>query len=324
MAVSWTVGQSGARRARDSGQRAAWPRTSPGMRRAFQELVGRYRGRLLNFVNRMIGDRERAEDLVQEAFIRVHRHLHRFDPTKKFSTWIYTIASNLAKNELRNRSRSPLVFYQSLRPPGEEDQRPLQFEDSSSRPDDMYASRYLREMVDATVATLAPHHREVFVHARAGGPELRGDRPAHALQPRHGEEPAQPRPARVRGADRTVSGLTGHPAAGVAWTARSRMRGPSLLGATRRHSGSRRSRQLPRLQFGMPAQTYDALLRSLPKGELAPVYYLHGPEDILKDEAVQAIVDSALDPALRDFNFDQRRPASSTPKRSSPSAPPSR
>ena len=56
----------------------------------------------------------------------------------------------------------------------------------------------------------------------------------------------------------------------------------------------------------MPSQTYDALLRSLPKGELAPVYYLHGPEDILKDEAIQAIVDRALDPALRDFNFAQR------------------
>jgi DNA polymerase-3 subunit delta len=56
----------------------------------------------------------------------------------------------------------------------------------------------------------------------------------------------------------------------------------------------------------MPAQTYDALLRSLPKGELAPVYYLHGPEDILKDEAVQAILDRALDPGLRDFNLDQR------------------
>jgi RNA polymerase sigma-70 factor (ECF subfamily) len=131
--------------------------------RAFQELVVRYRGRLLNFVNRMIGDRERAEDLVQEAFMRVHRHLHRFDPSKKFSTWIYTIASNLAKNELRNRSRSPLVFYESLRPQGEEDQRPFQFEDPRSRPDDMYANRYLREMVDATVATLSPPHRAVFV-----------------------------------------------------------------------------------------------------------------------------------------------------------------
>src|SRR2546425_778707 len=67
---------------------------------AFGALVDRYQTRLLNFINRTIGDRERAEDLVQEVFIRVFRHLHRFDQTKKFSTWIYTIASNLAKNEL--------------------------------------------------------------------------------------------------------------------------------------------------------------------------------------------------------------------------------
>ncbi|HEX3232653.1 MAG TPA: DNA polymerase III subunit delta [Gemmatimonadales bacterium] len=56
----------------------------------------------------------------------------------------------------------------------------------------------------------------------------------------------------------------------------------------------------------MPAYTLDALLRSLAKGELAPVYYLHGPEDVLKDEAVRAVVDRALDPGVRDFNFDQR------------------
>jgi DNA polymerase III subunit delta len=56
----------------------------------------------------------------------------------------------------------------------------------------------------------------------------------------------------------------------------------------------------------MPAHSFDALLRSLQKGPLAPVYYLYGPEDLLKDEAVRMIVDRALDPALRDFNFDQR------------------
>lgn len=131
--------------------------------RAFQELVRLYRDRLLLFVTRMIADRERAEDLVQEAFIRVHRHLHRFDPTKKFSTWLYTIASNLAKNELRNRRRSPLVLYQSLRPNGDDHLLPLQFEDATTRPDDMYTGRHLRELVDATVAGLPAHHRQVFV-----------------------------------------------------------------------------------------------------------------------------------------------------------------
>jgi DNA polymerase III subunit delta len=56
----------------------------------------------------------------------------------------------------------------------------------------------------------------------------------------------------------------------------------------------------------MPAHSMDALFRSLAKGELAPIYYLHGSEDVLKDEAIRAILDRALDPAMRDFNLDQR------------------
>src|SRR5437868_8074346 len=131
--------------------------------RAFTELVERYQTRLLNFIYRTIGDRDRAEDLVQEVFIRVHRHLHRFDRSKKFSTWVYTIASNLAKNELRNRSRNPLVLFQTMRGSGDEDERPVEFEDAANRPDDLYRKRHLRELVEQTVAQLPEHHRQVFV-----------------------------------------------------------------------------------------------------------------------------------------------------------------
>jgi RNA polymerase sigma-70 factor (ECF subfamily) len=134
-----------------------------GDRRAFDLLVDRYQRRLLNFVYRTIGDRERGEDLVQEVFIRVHRHLHRFDQSKKFSTWIYTIASNLAKNELRNRSRNPLVLFQAIRKDDDQDQRPLQFEDVRTRPDDLFRKRHLRELVEWAVAQLPEHHRIVFV-----------------------------------------------------------------------------------------------------------------------------------------------------------------
>jgi RNA polymerase sigma-70 factor (ECF subfamily) len=134
-----------------------------GEERAFQELVDRYQTRLLNFVYRTIGDREKAEDLVQEVFIRVYRHLHRFDRAKKFSTWIYTIASNLAKNELRNRSRKPLVLFQTIRKNWQDDDRPLQFEDTTARPDDLFRKRHLRELVEDSVAKLPAHHREVFV-----------------------------------------------------------------------------------------------------------------------------------------------------------------
>ncbi len=144
----------------DSGVVAAY---LGGRSAAFQELVERYQKRLLNFVYRTIGDRERSEDLVQEVFIRVHRHLHRFDQSKKFSTWIYTIASNLAKNELRNRSRNPLVLFQTMKKNWEADHRPLQFEDPHHRPDDLYRKRHLRELVEWAIGQLPEHHREVFV-----------------------------------------------------------------------------------------------------------------------------------------------------------------
>jgi RNA polymerase sigma-70 factor (ECF subfamily) len=134
-----------------------------GEKRAFDELVSRYTVRLINFVYRTIGDRDRAEDLVQETFVRVYRHLHRFDQTKKFSTWVYTIAGNLAKNELRNRSRNPLVLFTALKTSWDEDNRPLEWEDNTYRPDDLYRKRHLRAMVDKAVAELPEHHRIVFV-----------------------------------------------------------------------------------------------------------------------------------------------------------------
>jgi RNA polymerase sigma-70 factor (ECF subfamily) len=134
-----------------------------GEKRAFNELVGRYHMRLLNFIYRTIGDRDRAEDLVQETFIRVYRHLHRFDQSKKFSTWAYTIASNLAKNELRNRSRSPLVLFQMIKKNWDADHRPLEWEDNTYRPDDLYRKRHLKDTVDRAVAQLPEHHRVVFV-----------------------------------------------------------------------------------------------------------------------------------------------------------------
>ena len=134
-----------------------------GEERAFREIVERYQTRLLNFVYRTIGDRERAEDLVQEVFIRVYRHLARFDQTKKFSTWIYTIASNLAKNELRNRSRNPLVLFQTLTKGWTDEERPLEFEDPDARPDDQFRKRHLRELVEKFVDQLPIHHRQVFV-----------------------------------------------------------------------------------------------------------------------------------------------------------------
>jgi RNA polymerase sigma-70 factor, ECF subfamily len=133
-----------------------------GDERAFTRLVTRYQPRLVNFVTRMIQDRDRAEDLVQEAFLRVYRHLDRFDRGRKFSTWVYTIAANLARNELRNRKRSPLVLFQTLEG-NDPAAAPVEFEDAGHRPDELYDQRHLRELVDAAVERLGETHRTVFV-----------------------------------------------------------------------------------------------------------------------------------------------------------------
>lgn len=72
---------------------------------AFACIVDRYKNRLQSVIYRYIRDFQRSEDLAQEAFIRVYRHRERYRKTGKFSTWIFTIAVNLAKNEIRRKVR---------------------------------------------------------------------------------------------------------------------------------------------------------------------------------------------------------------------------
>jgi RNA polymerase sigma-70 factor (ECF subfamily) len=76
---------------------------------AFDQLVERYKIKLYNFICRMIGDPDQAEDLLQETFIRVYRNRQEHERIKKFSTWTYTIAANLARDELRRRKRWSFV-----------------------------------------------------------------------------------------------------------------------------------------------------------------------------------------------------------------------
>lgn len=72
---------------------------------AFEELMLRYQGRLLTILAHLVGDRDQAEDLAQEVFLRVYRSRKSYVPGAKFSTWLYTIANNVASNALRRRFR---------------------------------------------------------------------------------------------------------------------------------------------------------------------------------------------------------------------------
>jgi RNA polymerase sigma-70 factor (ECF subfamily) len=72
---------------------------------AFNQMVDRYKDRLMNVIGRMLSSQEEAEDVVQETFVRVYQHRQSFNFQHCFSTWIYTIGLNLARNELRKRKK---------------------------------------------------------------------------------------------------------------------------------------------------------------------------------------------------------------------------
>lgn len=72
---------------------------------AFRELVEKHQGRLVGILTHLVSDRETAQDLAQDVFLRVYRARERYQPTAKFSTWLFTITHNVASNSLRKSSR---------------------------------------------------------------------------------------------------------------------------------------------------------------------------------------------------------------------------
>ena len=83
-------------------------RAASGSRSAFEELVTRYGARLLHFLQSRSGPGGDAEDLVQETFLKAYRNIGRFDPGRRFSTWLYTIAFRLAVSHHRSHGTKPL------------------------------------------------------------------------------------------------------------------------------------------------------------------------------------------------------------------------
>jgi RNA polymerase sigma-70 factor (ECF subfamily) len=76
---------------------------------AFEELVSQFQRRLVAVMHHLVGNADEAEDLAQEVFLRVYRARKKYHPRCKFSTWLFTIANNLALNALRSRQRKPVV-----------------------------------------------------------------------------------------------------------------------------------------------------------------------------------------------------------------------
>jgi len=124
--------------------------------RAFARLVERYQTPVVHFCQRMVGSAQDAEDLAQESFVRLHRHLARLQPQARFSTVLFGIARNLALNHLRDGRRRGRNQAQPL------DERP-HADNRQYEPDQQARLQEIARALEAGMAALSEEHREVLL-----------------------------------------------------------------------------------------------------------------------------------------------------------------
>lgn len=132
-----------------------------GQEAAFNLLVGRYKDQLINFVYRYLGDYDEADDVVQETFVRLFRHKSSYKPVAKFSTWLYTIASNLAKTQLRRRKRWATFSLSKRR--AEQDDADREIPDATYAADAGADSALKQEIIQKALDSISPKYREVVI-----------------------------------------------------------------------------------------------------------------------------------------------------------------
>lgn len=136
-------------------------RVVAGDREAFTPLLQRYQRKILNFMYRMIGERDVAEDLTQEVFLKAYEALPRFRKEAAFSTWLFRIAHNHCVNSLKRRKREiPMAALEKDPPNG----NPLaRLADPSPSTEQNLEQRELRAIIQEKLAELTPEHRAVLV-----------------------------------------------------------------------------------------------------------------------------------------------------------------
>jgi RNA polymerase sigma-70 factor (ECF subfamily) len=128
---------------------------------AFDILVGRYHDPLTNYIYRFLGDVKECEDLLQETFLRVYRNRHSYRRIAKFSTWLYTIAGNLARSEYRKRKRRRLYSLQSVN--RDEEEYEVEIPDETFMADKDAEGSIQDKYIQDALAQIPEEFREVVV-----------------------------------------------------------------------------------------------------------------------------------------------------------------
>ena len=134
-------------------------RFQSGDERAYIELVNRYRDRLINFVYPFLGDFEQAEDVVQETMLKLYEKKHYYREIAKFSTWIYTIARNLANTELRKKKRRKTTYISRMTKDDRQYDIPAVQVDLNQN----LQNEFIRARIHAAIKELPEHFKTVII-----------------------------------------------------------------------------------------------------------------------------------------------------------------
>jgi RNA polymerase sigma-70 factor, ECF subfamily len=136
-------------------------RACEGRQRAFRELLTRYERPVFSLVFRMVRDRELAEDVAQEAFVKAFNAIHSYNPSYKFSSWIFKIANNMAIDRLRKKELDTVSIHGSpnARSQDEEEESRITLTAQDETPDQYTENRELGNQIEEAMGHLRPEYR---------------------------------------------------------------------------------------------------------------------------------------------------------------------
>jgi RNA polymerase sigma-70 factor, ECF subfamily len=142
-----------------------------GREAAYRELIGRYERPVFSLIYRLVRDREKSEDLSQETFIKVMNALDRYDPSYKFSSWIFKIAHNTSLDHLRKKEPEMLSLEGSphAETAADAEASVITAISTEESPEDYASSRELGGLLEAAVAKLRPEYRTAVILCHVEG-----------------------------------------------------------------------------------------------------------------------------------------------------------
>jgi RNA polymerase sigma-70 factor (ECF subfamily) len=136
-------------------------RTLAGDDDAFAVLVRTHQTTVYNIAYRMVGQRETAQSIAQETFLRAFKALHTFDPNRPFAPWLYRIATNQSINWIK-RAKLPTISIESAQQVDDEEPEPLDIPDSSAEPATRFAQAEMQAQMRQSVLSLPTDYRAVI------------------------------------------------------------------------------------------------------------------------------------------------------------------